>query len=65
MRRWAAGRVVVLPASLVADACLPSRLQALAEVADYRPPTAASTGEYSLRSECWREFDPFYLHYTP
>jgi E3 ubiquitin-protein ligase UBR1 len=38
--------------------------QVLAQAADYRPPTAASTGQYSLKRECWREFDPFYLHYT-
>ena len=33
-------------------------------MADYQPPTAASTGRYSLRRDSWREFDPFYPHYT-
>lgn len=40
-------------------------LQVLADLAEYRPPTAATTGQYSLKPERWREFDPFYPHYTP
>jgi hypothetical protein len=48
----------------VAKLFTPAWLQVLAQAADYRPPTAASTGQYSLKRECWREFDPFYLHYT-
>lgn len=43
----------------------PKPLQVLAELAEYRPPTAATTGQYSLKAERWREFDPFYPHYTP
>lgn len=38
--------------------------QVLAAVADYQPPTAASTGRYSLARDSWREFDPFYPHYS-
>ena len=38
--------------------------QVLGEVADYMPPTAAATGRYSLKKACWREFDPYYPHYT-
>lgn len=38
--------------------------QVLGQVADYQPPTAAATGRYSLKRECWDEFSPFYPHYT-
>ncbi|PSC67217.1 ubiquitin-ligase [Micractinium conductrix] len=38
--------------------------QALEQVADYRPPTAAATGRYTLKRGLWAEFDPFFLHYT-
>lgn len=37
--------------------------QVLTAVADYQPPTAATTGRYSLKRDRWREFDPFYPHY--
>lgn len=39
-------------------------LQVLGEAADYVPPTAAATGRYSLKRACWKEFDPYYPHYT-
>ena len=39
--------------------------QVLSEVAVYKPPDASSNGTYSLRPECWDQFDPWYLHYTP
>jgi hypothetical protein len=39
-------------------------VQVLGGLADYLPPTAAAKGQYVLRQEAWREFDPFYPHYT-
>lgn len=42
----------------------PLALQVLAQVANYRPPTAATTGRYTLKRDCWREFDPFFPHFT-
>lgn len=39
-------------------------LQVLGELAAYAPPTASTRGQYVLRAEAWREFDPFYPHYT-
>ena len=42
----------------------PPTAQALEQVADYRPPTTAATGRYTLKRGLWAEFDPFFLHYT-
>ena len=39
-------------------------MQVLSEVAVYKPPDASSNGSFSLRKECWDQFDPWYLHYT-
>jgi hypothetical protein len=36
------------------------------KVADYKAPYGLSShGSYSLRPECWKEFDPYHLHFTP
>lgn len=36
--------------------------QALAEIADFKPPSLTASGCYTLRRERWDMFDPFFVH---